>query len=79
MKTLIAITYFILILLGLQQIDVYLYNRQFDVNVLVAQYEVDLVELRNYRHWKPNITDVTGAKSHNMFEATPIRSEFNER
>ena len=83
MKTLITIAVTVLSLLALQQIDVYLYNRQYDVNVIVAQYEIDLVkrgrlrlqlvELRNYRHWKPDVTDTTGAEPHNMFEATPIR------
>ena len=78
MKTLITIAVTVLSLLALQQIDVYLYNRQFDVNVIVAQYEVDLVELRDYRHWTPDLTDSTGPELHDMFEATPIMKGWSK-
>ena len=76
MKTLITIAVTVLSLLALQQIDVHLYNRQFDVNVIVAQYEVDLVELRNYRHCEPDL--VTNSIGGNMFEATPMMKAWSK-
>ena len=69
MKTLLTISATILLLLAIQQVDVYLYNHQ-DVGVIRAQYEG---ALRNYKHWKPDVTDTTGAEPHDMFLATPIR------
>lgn len=60
-------------ILGLQQLDIFLYNRQYDVNVLQAQYATELIDLRDYRQWRPNLTD---GPPHNIFLATPIKQTW---